>query len=409
MNTINLSARAAVHIKQANHSDSQSRLVRMFQSGFAKAQPNEVVFLAHAVELKSSVELLSKALTKKHLYAWPATQLALFSFIGGVLFAVKMLLAPLFLLLPILPADRYLVTNKLGKRVMVRTWLVPHFVMEYTWRWMHPIINWKIRQAIKRAAKLGIQVVCLGAGNKSGINNAGQQILDAVRDELPAGMKLMHGDNLTSMVVGHRLLQVVRPGDKIMVLGAGKIVRPHLVTLAKRGHFIKVLTSQVKLVNELRHLVGEEKAHLIQHVRSLQDGQDCRVWTNANFAKGRHGLDLVKKLPENVIVLDYCVPNVLTKRDLATRPDVTYIEAGNILLSETATSTRMCSMRLSPDGYYSCNAALISAMLTGGLSEHEIGPELSPKEIEAWGKRMHKAGAFRLEPHAFGELVRVPA
>jgi hypothetical protein len=280
--------------------------------------------------------------------------------------------------------------------------------MEYTWRWMHPILNWKIRRAVKRAAKLGIKVVCLGAGNKSGINNAGQEILDAIQDELPQGMRLMHGDNLTSMVVGHRLLSAVRPGDSIMVLGAGKIVRPHLVTLAKRGHIIKVLTSQEKLVTELRDLAGREHAHQITQVRSLKDGAGCRVWTNANFVKGRRGWDLARALPQGVVLLDYCVPNVLTKEQVMARPDMTYIEAGDVLLSSDAKSTRMCALRLSPDGYYSCNAALISAMLTGGLSEHEIGPVLLPEEIEAWGHRMQQSGAFHLQPHAFGEHITLP-
>jgi hypothetical protein len=106
----------------------------------------------------------------------------------------------------------------------------------------------------------------------------------------------------------------------------------------------------------------------IAYASSLAEGEKCMLWITGKAIPD--GTKLLDNIPFNACVLNFSVPNPVTKKHLKKRRDIFSREVGLLAYDPSRTNLRI-TMRLKPGITYACHAGTI-VHASKGWTNHEV-------------------------------------
>lgn len=236
-----------------------------------------------------------------------------------------------------------------------------------------------------------VDVIGLGALIKAEwLTRGGEWIIEALGDDLK--VPLVHGDTCTAATVFQQFLEttkIFKFNSPVFITGAtSKIGRAVVISLARSGVEVIMHTNSRGRFNNIKTEAGD-CGHLINYVRSIEDGKAYRFWITGKAIPA--GKELLRHIPLNAVVLNFSVPNPLSERDLKSRPDIRAAEVGLLAYNTDITDLRF-HMRLRPGITYACHAGTMVHAYKG-WTHNEVGQvDMSQLDI-VWQAAM-KLGFF---------------
>lgn len=251
---------------------------------------------------------------------------------------------------PFQVVDTYTVKDGLvGQTILIRN---------FAWHFMLPSKHELIRQRILAATlyaqdELQVDVVGLGALTKwEALTQGGQWLVKQSGVKLP----VIHGDTCTASIVDGQVKEVceeLMTDGPIGVTGAtSKIGSALIQSLIKEGYQVMALTRSEERFEALREKVPYELSGNLIHVTDVAEMKECRVWVTGKAKPS--GKVLRRYIPKGAVVLNFAVPDPLSRWDLFLLRGVTHIEGG---LAQTPPTCQMAfTMRLTHGITYACAA-----------------------------------------------------
>lgn len=219
----------------------------------------------------------------------------------------------------------------------------------------------------------GVRVIGLGALIKDeSLTRGGKLIVEHLGAQLK--VPLVHGDTLTAATVTEQVLLLrqqmgVAASDSVMITGAtSKIGRAVVLSLAQRGIPVKLYTGNKRRFAAIRDEAGVN-GRFLEWAPSLEGGHDCLLWvTGKSIPKGKY---LLSAVPVGASILNFAVPNPISRADVKTRRDLSVYEGGSLSFDQSKTNWRIT--RLPRGLIYACHAGAI-VHAANNWTHHEIGP-----------------------------------
>jgi predicted amino acid dehydrogenase len=245
----------------------------------------------------------------------------------------------------------------------------------------------KLLQAAKMAKQMGAQIIGLGAFTKV-VGDAGATVSKLAPIPVTTGNSYSASGALWAATdAAKRLgfLEKPNPGEKIkgkaMVIGAtGAIgsVCCRLLALAFEEVFLVDIRDARLLA--LRQSILEETPGVQIHISTRADRflPHMDVIVTATSAAGKKILDITKVKP-GCVITDVARPLDLSPEDVAKRPDVLYIESGEI---ELPGNPKMKDIGLPPKVAYACLAETIVLALEGRFEAFTVGRDIEWEKVK---------------------------
>ncbi len=345
-----------------------------------KKNEKKMVFLAHWVEGWNLLLKISPHLRKNPGHYWMYFPLFPFCWITSIFF--------LFGKKSFDIVDDFCFETDEG-RVHGKTVLIRNFGLHFFLPGFRKKIQKRILKSVLKMQN-DADIIGLGALVKDErVTQGGRYVVENLNDRLTAS--ILHGDTLTAAVVYEQTKQLLKSRNvarPVFLTGAtSKIGRAVALSLAKDEQEVLMYTKDEGRFNAIREEAGE-KGRFLVHARNLKEGQECSLWvTGKSIPSGKELLDHV---PPGSAVLNFAVPNPLTKKD-GKKSDLSMYEGG-LLCYDTRDTNLSFTMRLQPGVTYACHAATILAA-SRNWKAHEVGP-VNINEMQLQWEEAQKAGFF---------------
>lgn len=258
-------------------------------------------------------------------------------------------------------------------------------IRNFGWHFFLPKFRSVIQQRILDAvlyAQEHVSVIGLGALTKDErITKGGKWIVDILGDRLH--VPIVHGDTLTAMVVIQQALALIekyRIKSPVFLTGStSKIGRAVALYLAGRGIKVIMYTQDQERFDKIYSEAGEHSDNLTRS-DNLAEGYGCALWIIGKTIPS--GRELLEHIPKGAVVLNFAVPNPLTKCNFKRRPDLHGYEGGLLEYNPELTTLHF-TMRLRPGLTYACHAGTF-VHAAKGWTHHEVGPVDIGQLHEVW-------------------------
>jgi len=259
--------------------------------------------------------------------------------------------------------DKYTFNDKIvGETVLLRNFAWHFFVKSQRNK-----IRKRILDSVLDAQGRSADVIGLGALTKAEwLTQGGSWIVNQLGEYLQ--IPIVHGDTLTSAVVVKQALKL-RPKSVFITGSTSKIGRAVVLALAMKKIHVTMYTSSVQRFYEIKNEAGDNGKY-IKRSENLLDGAKCNIWVTGKAVPS--GKSLLEFIPLGATVLNFSVPNPLTKNNVKTRQDVCLMEGG-LLAYDPKTTSLEFTMRLKPGITYACHAGTMVHAIKG-WTHHEVGP-----------------------------------
>ncbi|MBF0101717.1 MAG: dehydrogenase [Desulfobacterales bacterium] len=250
----------------------------------------------------------------------------------------------------------------------------------------------RLLQAAQMAKRLGAQIMGLGAFTKV-VGDAGITVAKLASIPITTGNSYSASGALWAAADAVRRMGLIKEekGKKIkaktMVIGAtGAIGSVCCRLLAKAFEEVHLVDVRDAKLLALKETLQEENPDVQVHISTRADKflPDMDVIVTATSAAGKKILDVTKVKP-GCVITDVARPLDLSPEDVAKRPDVLYIESGEILLPGMP---EMKNIGLPPRVAYACLAETIVLALEGRYEIFTIGREIEWEKV----KEIYKMG-----------------
>lgn len=255
----------------------------------------------------------------------------------------------------------------------------------FGWHFFLPMYQDKIRQRILSAVLVlqdYVSVIGLGALVKDErLTQGGRWIVEQLGDRLR--VSIVHGDTLTAATVLRQTLAILkkyRIKSPVFLTGStSKIGRAVAIGLARRGIRVVMQTQSCSRFQCIAEEAGEFAVNL-RHAEFLSEGSECALWITGKSVPS--GKDLRRHIPKGAVVLNFAVPNPLSRHDFKKRPDLHSYEGGLLAYNPERTDLHF-TMRLRPGLTYACHAGTFVHAYCG-WKNHEVGPVEISRLDEVW-------------------------
>jgi sterol desaturase/sphingolipid hydroxylase (fatty acid hydroxylase superfamily)/predicted amino acid dehydrogenase len=284
------------------------------------------------------------------------------------------------------------------KSAIGSTWIVRNLGAHYLIKSYQKIIISRIENAILEAQKSGVKVVGLGNFNKAEwINHGGLDIVKNLKDKLTSTY-ISHGDTLSAAVVyqyGMWLKENNYWKKSVFVTGAtSKIGRALCLQLIKQNIRVVMYTQVRPRFDEIASEADPSLRHLLVFCNDINGGKDCDLWyTGKMLPKGK---ELLNAIPKHATVVNFSVPDPLTPKLLAQRPDLLHLDSG-LLKYDTNVMDPKFTWLLPQGNIYACLGGCIVHSVMG-IEEHEIGAVKIEDMDKYWNAALNLG--FSIPPHS---------
>jgi len=256
----------------------------------------------------------------------------------------------------------------------------------------------RIEDAVLEAQKQGIKVVGLGNFNKAEwINHGGLDIVKNLKDRLTTTY-IAHGDTLSAASV-HQYSLWLREQNywkkSIFITGSTSKIGRALCLQFVRDDITVYMYSQCRArFEEIANEAPIEKRHFLIYSNNLADGKNCDFWLTGKMIP--HGKELIDAIPKYATIVNFAVPDPITPKLLATRPDLLHLDSGLLAYNHKVMNPNFTW--LLPSGtIYACLAGCIVHSLLG-IEAHEVGAVVVEDMNKYWKAALEFG--FSIPPHS---------
>ncbi|MDM8536686.1 hypothetical protein QUF70_08035, partial [Desulfobacterales bacterium HSG17] len=244
----------------------------------------------------------------------------------------------------------------------------------------------RLLQSAKMAKNMGAQIMGLGAFTKV-VGDAGVTVAKLAEIPITTGNSYSASGALWAAADAVRRMGLIsyESGKKIkaktMVVGAtGAIGSVCCRLLAKAFEEVIMVDVRDARLLALKEEINVEDPDVKVHISTRADKYlpDMDVIVTATSAAGKKILDIEKVKP-GCIITDVARPLDLSPQDVAKRPDVLYIESGEILLP--GNNVEMKDIGLPPKVAFACLAETIVLALEGRFETFTIGRNIEWEKV----------------------------
>jgi predicted amino acid dehydrogenase len=284
------------------------------------------------------------------------------------------------------------------KSALGSTWIVRNLGAHYLIKSYKKVITKRIESAILEAQKQGIKVVGLGNFNKAEwINHGGLDIVENLKDKLN-GTYISHGDTLSAAVVyqyGMWLKENNYWKKSVFVTGAtSKIGRALCLQLIKHNIQVYMYTQCRPRFDEIAAEADPSLRHLLVFCDDINGGKNCDLWYTGKMIP--RGKELISAIPKFATVVNFAVPDPLTPKLMAQRPDLLHLDSG-LLKYDTNVMDPKFTWLLPQGNIYAClGGCIVHSVL--GIEEHEVGPVKIEDMNKYWNAALELG--FSIPPHS---------
>jgi sterol desaturase/sphingolipid hydroxylase (fatty acid hydroxylase superfamily)/predicted amino acid dehydrogenase len=285
------------------------------------------------------------------------------------------------------------------KAAVGSTWIVRNLGAHYLIKSYKKTIISRIENAVLEAQEKGIKVVGLGNFNKAEwINHGGLDIVERLKDKLNGTTFIAHGDTLSAASVFQYSMWLKENNywrKSVFITGAtSKIGRALCLQFAKKGITVYMYSQVRARYQEIVDEAAPEDQHLLIYSDNLADGKNSDLWLTGKMIPA--GKELISAIPKYATIVNFAVPDPLTPKVLATRPDLLHLDSGLLAYDHKVMNPKFTW--LLPSGtIYACLAGCIVHSLLG-VQAHEVGPVIID-EMDKYWNAAQKFG-FCTPPHS---------
>lgn len=250
----------------------------------------------------------------------------------------------------------------------------------------------RLLEAAAMSKRLGAQIMGLGAFTKV-VGDAGVTVAKLADIPITTGNSYSASGALWAAADAVRRMGLIKikEGEKIkaktMVIGAyGAIGAVCCRLLALAFEEVYMIGLQDARLLALKESILKETPDVKIHIATRPDKYlaDMDVIVTTTSAAGKTVLDITKVKP-GCVITDVARPLDLSSEDVAKRPDVLYIESGEILLPG---NPKFKEIGLPPKVAFACLAETIVLALEGRFEVFTIGREIEWQKV----KEIYKMG-----------------
>jgi len=284
------------------------------------------------------------------------------------------------------------------KSALGSTWVVRNLGAHYLFKSYKKIITKRIENAILEAQSKGIKVVGLGNFNKAEwINHGGLDIVENLKNKLN-GIYISHGDTLSAAVVyqyGLWLKENNYWSKAVFVTGAtSKIGRALCLQLIKKNITVYMYTQCRPRFDEIAAEADPTLRHLLVFCNDLNMGKACDLWFTGKMIP--RGKELITAVPKYATIVNFAVPDPLTPKLMAQRPDLLHLDSG-LLKYDTNVMDPKFTWLLPQGNIYAClGGCIVHSVL--GIEDHEVGP-VKIQDMDKYWNAAQQIG-FSIPPHS---------
>ncbi|XP_071687247.1 very-long-chain aldehyde decarbonylase CER3-like [Rutidosis leptorrhynchoides] len=314
-----------------------------------KAKAPEFVFLAHGVDIMSSMHV---PFVFRSLSSLPfATELIMFPMWPFSLLVVLIMWAK---------SKPFLLTFCHLRGRLLQSWIVPRFGFMYFLPFAKDGINNQIEEAILVADKIGVKVLSLAALNKNEALNGGGKLFVMKLPDL--NVRVVHGNTLTAAVI---LNEIHKDVKEVFLTGAtSKLGRAIAIYLARRKVRVLMLTKSKERFSSIQKEVPLENQNLLVQVTKYQAAKLCKTWILGKWTTP----NAQKWAPPGTHFHQFVVPPVFE-----FRTDCTYSKLAAMKLPDDVQGLGACEYTMERGVVHACHAGGIVHLLEG-WKHHEVGP-----------------------------------
>ena len=250
----------------------------------------------------------------------------------------------------------------------------------------------RLLEAAALAKRMGAQIMGLGAFTKV-VGDAGVTVAKLADIPITTGNSYSASGALWAAADAVRRMGLIK-------IEKGKKIKAKTMVIGATGAIGSVCCRLLALAFEEVHMVDIRDARLLSLMESIQQETpdvklhistradkyigDMDVIVTATSAAGKKILDIMKVKP-GCVITDVARPLDLSPEDVAKRPDVLYIESGEILLPG---NPKFKEIGLPPKVAFACLAETIVLALEGRFEVFTIGREIEWQKV----KEIYKMG-----------------
>nr|XP_043636086.1 very-long-chain aldehyde decarbonylase CER3-like isoform X2 [Erigeron canadensis] len=313
-----------------------------------KAKAPEFVFLAHGVDIMSSLHV---PFVFRSLSSWPfVTELIMFPMWPYALLVVLIMWAK---------SKPFLLSFCHLRGKLLQSWIVPRFGFMYFLPFAKDGINEKIEEAILMADRIGVKVLSLAALNKNEALNGGGKLFVKKLPNLK--VRVVHGNTLTAAVI----LNEIPPETKeVFLTGAtSKLGRAIALYLARRKTRVLMLTESTERFSRIQKEASVENQNLLVQVTKYQAAKHCKTWILGKWTTPRQQ----RWAPPGTHFHQFVVPPVFE-----FRRDCTYSKLAAMRLPDDVQGLGVCEYTMERGVVHACHAGGMVHLLEGWM-HHEVG------------------------------------
>lgn len=299
-------------------------------------------------------------------------------------------------------------SNPSLKPAVGSTWIIQNLGAHYLFKSFKKRITSRIENAVLEAQAKGIKTVGLGNFNKAEwINHGGLDIVEKLKDKLN-GTYISHGDTLSAATIYQYSLWLRDQKywrKSIFITGStSKIGRALCLQFIKKNIMVYMYSQCRARYEEIAAEAPAELRHLLIFSNNLAEGKNCDLWLTGKMLP--QGKELIDAIPLHSTIVNFSVPDPLTPKLLAARPDLLHLDSGLLSYDNKVMNPKFTW--LLPNGtIYACLAGCIVHSILG-IEAHEVGPVVIEDMDKYWNSALELG--FTIPPHSsFYSPTTLPA
>ncbi|XP_074575659.1 LOW QUALITY PROTEIN: very-long-chain aldehyde decarbonylase GL1-1-like [Curcuma longa] len=330
------------------HNGKSWELQKKISSGENREAVPEFVFLAHVVDVMSSLHVpfvfrsfsSLPFVTKPYiLLLWPG--------------------AFVTMLLMWLCSNTFLLSFYTLRGRLHHIWVVPRWGFHYFLPFATEGINDQIEQAILRADRLGVKVLSLAALNKNEALNGGGKLFVDRHPNLR--VRVVHGNTLTAAVI---LNEIPKDVTEVFLTGAtSKLGRAIALYLCRKRIRVLMLTLSTERFQKIKKEASLECRKYLVQVTKYQAGQSCKTWIVGKWISMREQ----RCAPPGTHFHQFVVPPIIN-----FRRDCTYGKLAAMRLPLDVQGLGMCEYTMDRGIVHACHAGGV-VHFHEGWTHNEVG------------------------------------
>jgi len=181
----------------------------------------------------------------------------------------------------------------------------------------------------------------------------------------------------------------------VFITGAtSKIGRALCLQFAKQEITVYMYSQVRARYQEIVDEAAPEHQHYLIYTDNLADGKNSDLWLTGKMIPS--GKELIDAIPKYATIVNFAVPDPLSPKILATRPDLLHLDSGLLAYDHKVMCPRFTWL-LPSGSIYACLAGCIVHSLLG-IQAHEVGPVII-EEMDKYWKAALQFG-FSIPPHS---------